>query len=321
MSRPPRWILTLARIALVVLVVWAIFRAVGLDLARIDRQELARWSPSPGLLLLASTLLLGVYLGHALLWRRIVSDLGVGRPRLSATVRVFFLANLGRYLPGRIWQIAGMAYLGRQAGLTAMGATAAAALGQLTFLITGAAFLTLLLPGWAGPLPVIVASALLASLAGAVLWLRVSPRARRLRAWTRARLGRPAADALGLVGRIRPRKALAWVLAYGATWALLGVAFVLFVTAFVPEAAGEARHLAGALAASYLTGYIAIFAPGGIGVREAVMTVLLDQVVPTSAALLIAVASRIWFTAVELLPVAAIPLLPPADARERGPAP
>ena len=32
----------------------------------------------------------------------------MGRPRLGATLRVYFLANLGRYIPGKIWQIAGM---------------------------------------------------------------------------------------------------------------------------------------------------------------------------------------------------------------------
>ena len=30
------------------------------------------------------------------------------------TVRVFMVANLGRYVPGKIWQIAGLAYLAKR---------------------------------------------------------------------------------------------------------------------------------------------------------------------------------------------------------------
>jgi hypothetical protein len=45
------------------------------------------------------------------------------------------------------------------------------------------------------------------------------------------------------------------------------------------------------------------------------MTVLLSEVMPAPAALVIAVASRLWFTAAELLPLAAVPLLPASTVR------
>jgi hypothetical protein len=76
------------------------------------------------------------------------------------------------------------------------------------------------------------------------------------------------------------------------------------------------------MAASYLGGYLAIFAPAGAGVREGVMGLLLTQVAPPPAAIVIAVASRIWFTATELIVLLVIPFLrrPPEElaAEESG---
>jgi hypothetical protein len=71
------------------------------------------------------TLLVGVYIAHALLWRRIMSDLQIARPTVRATLRVYFLASLGRYLPGKVWQLAGLAVLAGRAGMPAGSAAAA----------------------------------------------------------------------------------------------------------------------------------------------------------------------------------------------------
>ena len=48
------------------------------------------------------------------------------------------------------------------------------------------------------------------------------------------------------------------------------------------------------------------------------MSALLAQhpAIPASAAVLIAVASRVWFTVAELLPLAVVPLLPDGEPRE-----
>ena len=69
--------------------------------------------------------------------------------------------------------------------------------------------------------------------------------------------------------------------------------------------------------ASYLIGFLAIFAPGGIGVREAALAGLLISLrlaTPADAALL-AAASRIWLTVVEILP--GLAFLPGTSLRRR----
>ena len=110
-----------------------------------------------------------------------------------------------------------------------------------------------------------------------------------------------------LLDRIQWRDALIWWLAYAFSWALLGTAFVVFAAAFAPLQPAQYLHVAGIVAAAYLFGYVFFFSFAGLGIREAMMLGLLKQVMPAPAALVVAVASRLWFTAAELLPLVLIP--------------
>jgi hypothetical protein len=305
-------------------------RALLPDLRALDWAQVRQWRPEASRLVISLLVLVGVYLAHAFLWRRIVVDLGLGRPGARTTLQIVFVSSLGRYLPGRFWQLAGLAALSAKAGLPPGGAAAASLLGQFAFLSTGLLFLAVQLPDFGGGAPARAAGILLV-VAAAALWLVMeTPAGHRGRAWLKARLGPKAGERVGaafdLAERIRGRDAVLWGVAYGATWIALGFAFSLFVTAFVPEATLESRRLAGTVAASYLAGYLVIVAPAGLGVREGTMAGLLGAVpaVPFSAAVVIAVLSRVWFTIAEILPLALLPLLrrdvaPPAAGPEPDP--
>jgi glycosyltransferase 2 family protein len=302
-----RWPVRAGQVLLLAIVAWAVYHGIVLRLAELSREELARWRPAPLPLLLSTLGLLAVYLSHAFLWRRIAADLGGGTARPRATVRIHFLASLGRYVPGKIWQVAGLAVLARGAGVAPLPAAAAALLAQVAFLATGGVFLALALPAWAGPLPALAAVALVAAVAATLYGLARTAGGAWLRRWLAHRAPRMA-PAVELSGRVRGPDALAWGCGYAASWVLLGASFALFVTAFVPTT-GEMTRLAGTVAAAYLGGYLVFFLPAGIGAREVVMAELLAQVIPGPAAALIAVASRLWFTVAELLPLTVLPLL------------
>ena len=74
-------------------------------------------------------------------------------------------------------------------------------------------------------------------------------------------------------------------------------------------------------AASYLGGYLVLFAPGGIGVRDVVLTggLIALGLANSADATLLALASRVWLTVLEILPgVLALlwsPLAPRAESR------
>lgn len=327
-------LIRLLQLALLAAVVWGIYRALAPQLAGLTWADLTRWRPAPVPLVGSFVLLLGVYLSHALLWRRIMRDLGIGRPSVGATMRIYFLSSLGRYVPGKIWLLAGFAVLSRRAGLPPGSATAAALLGQFGFLTTGLLFLGLMLPEWriavdrlpAGvpaALPLALGAALLIT-GGAVLWLLVAtPIGHGFRERLIRRLGQRAGERLGaafaLADRVQPRHAALWATGYALSWVALGTAFALFCGAFYPPALDSPRYLAGTVAASYLIGYLLFVLPAGAGARETAMILLLQQVMPAAGvAVVVSVLSRVWFTAAEIAPLALLPFL--QDGRTAEPA-
>jgi glycosyltransferase 2 family protein len=309
-----RWVLRGIQLALLIAVAYYVYAAVRHDLQGLVWADFARWRPAAGPLLLSLVLLLGIQIAHAFLWRRILADLRVGRPSARLAMRIYFVSSLGRYLPGKVWQLAGVAALSAKEGIPAAPAAACSLIGQFGFLTTGVLLLAAVVPG-AGRGPAAVLAAIALCAAGVGTWILVAtPAGHRLRAWIAARLGRRlgprVAATFELADHVRPRDAAVWFAAYGATWVVLGIAFSIFVTAFVPAAAAESRHLAATVAVSYLAGLL-LFTPAGIGVRELAMVgMLTDALIPAGAAALIAASSRLWFTVAELLPLLLIPLFP-----------
>jgi uncharacterized membrane protein YbhN (UPF0104 family) len=52
---------------------------------------------------------------------------------------------------------------------------------------------------------------------------------------------------------------------------------------------------------AWIVGLLAFVAPGGLGVREGVLAALLSGLLPGGMAVVVALASRVWITAVELV--------------------
>jgi uncharacterized membrane protein YbhN (UPF0104 family) len=302
-----RWWLRLLQLALLIVVVWFVYRALAPDLARLNRADFARYRPAALPLLLSFALLIAMFLVHALVWRRMTEALGGRTFSLRSAAHMFFVSGLGRYI-WRFWQMAGMAVLAQRAGISPVAATAALLLGQLGFMTMGMIFLAILLPTRYGA-NAAIAGVLLIALAMAVFVVGGTERGKALRHRMLSRVGPRVAEAATLLDRITLARAAGWWAAYGASWIILGAAFAVFVSAFVPETMRAPHYLAGTFAASYLAGYISP-APAGVGGREVVMIALLRDVMPPAAVLVVALLSRVWFTVAELLPLAFIPMLP-----------
>jgi hypothetical protein len=284
------------QVAVTVLVTWFIVDRMGLNMQALRGVDLAAWVPNPGVLAASALLLALVYFASAALWGRIVVDLG--GPRLSAldAVRLFMIANLGRYIPGKVWQIAGLATLARKRGVPVATATAAAVLGQgLTLVAALFVGLGALLGG--GPTyrawGVGVAVALLVGIA-----VGISPPVFRRVAGLWFRLAhQDEPPALGGAHVVR------WLGLYALIWVLYAFSFWLLAASF-------RQHLplvpvASAFAAAYALGYLWIFSVAGLGVREGLLVVFLTPWMGAGAATVLAVLARIWTTIVELVPAVA----------------
>ena len=127
MKRFAQWSL---QIGLTLVVTWFILDRVGVDLSSLRDLDGAAWRPEIIPFAMSCVVLVGGYILSAALWGRMVRDLGGPALPLVTSVRLFMIANLGRYVPGKIWQIAGLAYLAKREGVPASVATGAAVLGQ-----------------------------------------------------------------------------------------------------------------------------------------------------------------------------------------------
>jgi glycosyltransferase 2 family protein len=304
----PKWLTRVGQIVLIAAVTYGIVRALAPELSKITAADLRQWQPNLMMLLLAMLMLFAIFVIHGWLWNEIAARLGGVKLGFKSMLRVYFVSSLGRYIPGKIWQIAGLAMLAQRAGMSAVAATGAMLVGQFGFLTTGLIYLSLILPDWGGQGPVLAAIVLTVLGAGFFFVITSTRIGHDLRAALSRRFGQRFGNALMLLDNVQWKDAAWWFGLYVVTWALIGVAFVVFVSAFVPLTASQQLHVAGTIAAAYLFGYVALFSPAGLGIREAVMVGLLTQVMPASAALVISVGSRLWFTAGELLPLALIPI-------------
>jgi uncharacterized membrane protein YbhN (UPF0104 family) len=300
----------LLQVVLTVAVTWFILRSVGVSAREVAALSPVAWRPRWGLLLLASLLLLVGYLISGGLWGVMVRQLGGPRLGLFRSCQVFLLANLGRYVPGKIWQIAGLAYLSRKEGVSARLATAAALVGQGTALagatLVGASAL-LGPPGGQSALGRIVLWGAL----GLVVLLSLPPVFRRTvdLAFKLGRLDAPERLREDVTFGVR------WVASYAFNWAVYAVAFWVLLRSFgLP---GSLLEVGPGFAAAYVLGYLAVFAPAGIGVREGFLVVFLQPALGAFA-LGAAIVARLWTTVVELVPALVLALARVPAGGEEG---
>ena len=280
-----RW-LTAAVLALV-----ATFFVVTLA-ARWNDVISVNWRLRPGLFALACVLLAVSYALVACLW-----GLALGRAagtRVVVGVRIWFLSNLARYVPGNVWSYVGAVELARREGVARPTTLAVMALTQV--LSVGVALL-------AG-LPVLVAErARLGrpALLGAVVVLAAAGLAalfrRRLLALARRRL--PGFDPAGLTPSAGTVVLL--VVGYAVYWVVSGLAFAALAASLASLAAADVPLVVAAYAAAYAVGFLTLLTPAGLGVREAVLVVALAPVLPAGPALVVALVSRVWMMLAELV--------------------
>ena len=241
-------------------------------------------------------------------WRRTVTAWGGSLPWQRAA-RIWFVSNLGRYIPGKVWQIGAMGVMAQDAGVSAVAATGSALVVNLVNLLAG---LGVVLVTGARSLDHPRAAVVLG--AALVLGLGFAPRLVHV-------ASRVASRALGRALEVPPLPpgSVAIALA-GCTlaWILYGLAFRSLVASVLGGVDGGASSYVAAFTGSYLAGYIALFAPGGIGVRELSLVSALRRLglAAGGGAGVVVLASRIWLTVLEVLPGA---LFLAASALRRNP--
>ncbi len=236
----------------------------------------------------------GYYLVFVLGWMRILAEWGI-RLSYPAALRAEMLSMLAKYVPGGVWTPAARVVAARRAGVTdAALVTASMLLEAGISAVAGVIVFVLGLPfvdDVHAPLVPLVAF-------GAVIAVLVQPR-----------VFRPlAGKVLRRVGyrrelpQLRARTLTLLLCFYAGTWLLGGFALWLLVRSVGghPEAASIV-FLGGTAAAGAIVAVLFVFAPSGLGPREATMYGLLLALVTPGEALGAVALNRLALTVVELL--------------------
>jgi hypothetical protein len=267
------------------------------------RTQQLEWSIEPGWIVLSAIV---VWLMYALLiaaWQRMLRAWGRGLDFWPAA-RIWTVSSLGKYLPGKVWAVAGMAVMAQRAGIGAGPATGSAVILQVLAIGTGAGVVGL--TGWGA-----LRAAYPAAGRGLAVLLGLSIAGIGLLLWPALvnRMLRVAAPDAGPV--TPPAGAVAFgIVANAVAWAGYGGALWLLARGLLPGVGLDLMPAIAVFTASYLAGFLALFAPGGIGVREGVFILMLQGSIGIGAATALAIASRLLLTVTELGAAAPFLLFP-----------
>jgi hypothetical protein len=218
-------------------------------------------------------------LATGLLWLRLMACMDGALPVVDG-LATFFLGQLGKYIPGSVWSIGAQAELARRhvvsarvtltAGLLFLGyhLDTAVLLAAMTLLVGG---LEPTWPPWVTWAALVVALALLTPRVVRGLAMRVAGQDVHL-GWLDTLV------ALGLM-------AIAWAAYAGA---------LVLLSPGLPW--GQLVALGGAFAAAYAVGVVVVFAPAGVGAREAAFVLLLAPVTGVGTATALALLARVVHT-------------------------
>lgn len=219
-------------------------------------------------------------------WRQMLRGWQQHLPYVEAA-RAWTIATLGRYIPGKVWSVAGLVVLAERAGVRRSAAAVSAFAMQAVVLGTGVVLIALATPHAASP--VLLGGAVLGALALiAVL------------AWPRS------AEWLGALADsqspLPPLPASAILLSSGLmliSWATFGLAFWMLIRGLIATVDVPIPAAMGMFALGYVLGIVAVFVPGGIGVRDLALVGFLTPLLGSGGALAVSLASRVELTLTE----------------------
>lgn len=254
----------IAQVLLVAALVFVALRARSLWHGSHIEWSHVDWAALVGALVLGAA---GTAAG-AVIWLAILRDLGI-RTRWR-WAGLFFQAQLGKYIPGSVWQYAGRAAVARAHGIPVRPVAVSLSIEFVAAAVAGGTTGAFLL-GWWG-----------AAVVGAAVTVLLA-------------IERPArVRALAVPTSIRA------TLLYVPVWLLLGASFWLCARGLVGVPTADLAFYVGAFAIAWLAGLLAVYAPGGLGVREAVLVAFLSGRIGAAEALVVAAASRLILIVVDL---------------------
>ena len=219
-----------------------------------------------------------------MVWRELLADLG-SRLSVPEAWRIMFIGQLAKYVPGSIWPVLAQAELGADRGIPRSRSALSVLLSYAVMTCSGLMVAAVTLPFATAES---VAQYLWVFLLLPVALVLLSPPVlnRLLRLVLRLARRSELEQRVSFAGLART---MAWAV---AGWSFNGLEVYVLMRQLAGDQQGTLLVSVGAYALSWAVGFLAVFAPAGTGVREAVMVAVLHVRTTTSIALVIALVTR-----------------------------
>jgi uncharacterized membrane protein YbhN (UPF0104 family) len=224
-------------------------------------------------------------------WQVIMRDLNA--PILfSQSIWMIATTQVGKYLPGKVWYIVGRVYVGKQAQIDGKKLTLSMVIETCLVYVTGGIVfsLTTLIAGNYS-LTWLIISILLTIAAIIIIHPKI--------------LGSISNFLLRILKRptinltLTYRQLFQISLYFFGIWIAQIAGFYFLIQAIYPIPLRSLFNLSSAYSLAWISGSLAVFAPGGLGVREGMMALLLSSVLPAPLPIAISFISRVWITIFE----------------------
>jgi hypothetical protein len=275
--KPVALILVLAGMTAIVVQNWA---GISDGIARLDPAAVG------GALV---AVLVGLF-AAMLSWRAVLTGMGSRLP-IVAAARVYFLGQLGKYIPGSLWPIVAQAELSKEYGVPRTRSGVAALTQMMVSLVVGV---------------VVAGVSLAASSGGALLtywWLifvvvggviALIPRVLNRLILIASRLVRRPVESVEQITGRAVLESAAWCV---LMFAMFGAQVYLLARGIGASGEGLFLLTTGSYALAWSVGFALVILPAGAGAREAVLILVLAPLVARQDALAIALIARILMLA------------------------
>lgn len=296
-AAPPRRRLKLV-LKTVILAVFVFFWVVSIRKSLPDLKQM-EWTIAPRAVAGAcGVFALGAVL-FGVLWAPLCYEITGIRLGVARAFRASMIAWAVRYLPGKVWSVAGKAYLSCSDRAEAVPVTIAITVETIWFELSGLLLAAIMLP-WAPGLRLMqrgsgAASGIFIAACFLLTWPPIFCRI--------ANLALKVLRQPPLPRRPRYHVLLLLTLGYMAVFALFSASFIVLARALVPVPVATWPLIVGTFTSSWVFGVLVFLAPGGLGARETSLMGLLGKagVFPIPVIAKLVVFSRLVTTGVEIL--------------------
>ncbi len=283
-------VLAVARIVIAVVVlavvVWGVARSWDEIVVALRRVDV--------LTVVAATVLAALGTGLTMVgWRVLLADLG-SRLHPAPAASVFFVGQLGKYLPGSVWTVVAQADMAARLGVprrrTGVAGLVALGISVLTGVLVAVPAVPYLVRGSGVGLEILLG--LVAPVLLGVCW---PPLLNRV-----VGVGLRVLRREPLEHELSPRAVLATVGCYAAAWLCFGLHTLVLARAVGLEGRDGTTAALTGYALAGVAGMVAIVLPAGLGAREGLLTLVLGPFLPAGGGVAVAILSRFVVTVVDV---------------------